>query len=335
MTTQLRTRHPDRLTLAGLLLWFVYAAPGLAGDAPNQARIHELNDEFDLAIEAYLEDIAEEEKTRGPFAMSLVEPLTGLGRSYLATGDLAEAEEVLRRAQHLTHRSQGVHSPAQLPMVDILTDKFLMEDLPLEADRQQRFALFINEHHYGKDSPEVLPALNKMADWFVQTGQYHNAREILEQMIEIMQNDGGEYDLRQLEPLEKIALTRRLQGICCSYRSLLTAREIIENNAAADDDTRMRVYLELADAYLASGKAEDAHENYREALALAGDGKDTLLATPQQIAMSETLNNQRRAFMRYYQVERDGPGPGRYNPYGQSQLRELSPEEQLLLEQQP
>lgn len=142
------------------------------------ARIHEQNDEFNLAVEQYEKAVDEIELVDGQFSERLIEPLAGLGHSYLALGEHELAEEALKRAQHLTHRNKGVHSMSQVPVLDVLTENFLQKDQPLQADKQQKLALFISEHQYGKSSPELVPALYKLGDWYMGTGQFRDGNSM-------------------------------------------------------------------------------------------------------------------------------------------------------------
>lgn len=310
--------------LVGIAL--LVAHPGTAAVAEERAqlaRIHEQNQEFNLAVEEYETAVDEIELADGPYSPRLIEPLTGLGRSYLALGEYELADQTLKRAQHLAHRDEGVHSLTQLPVIDVLTEKYLREDKPLKADQQQRFALYVAEHQYGKNSTDIVPALYKHADWYMESGQYRQARETLERITEIIKSEGGDTDLRLLKPLMLIAKARRLEGICCSYKGLEPALEVLEHNPEATDDMLVDAWLALGDAYLASHDEEQAHQYYKSAWALDPDRFDK----PHKIAMSDSLESSHTGLTRYYRVEQD--------VFGRRRLEEMTPEEKQTLENQP
>ncbi|MEX2489102.1 MAG: tetratricopeptide repeat protein [Pseudomonadales bacterium] len=290
------------------------------------ARIHEQNDEFNLAVEQYEKAVDEIELVDGQFTERLIEPLTGLGRSYLTLDEYELAEEALKRAQHLTHRNRGVHSLSQAPILEVLTQTFLQRDQPLKADQQQKLALYISERQYGKSSPELVPALYKLGDWYMRTGQFRESRKTYERAMEIIESDGGIHDPRLLKPLQLIAETRRLEGICCSYKDLEEALEIIENNANVTNEMVVSVYLSLGDAYLVSHDEEQAHTFYKRAWDLSDKDADKF-SKPRKIAMSEDLDTRSPSFTRYYRIERD--------VFGQRQLQEMTPEEKRAQENQP
>ena len=70
-----------------------------------------------------------------------------------------EAQEVLRLAQHITHRDDGVYSPNQLPMVNQLFKISFQHGDVMSADQQQFFMLRVSERAFGRDSEALLPTL--------------------------------------------------------------------------------------------------------------------------------------------------------------------------------
>ena len=84
----------------------------------------------------------------GDFSSDLFDPLLSLGRAYAASGYVEQAHDTFDRAQHITHRNEGVYSPKQFEILEIKTRLALQAGEPLEADTLQRFLFFINRHNF-------------------------------------------------------------------------------------------------------------------------------------------------------------------------------------------
>ncbi|XOV87684.1 MAG: hypothetical protein ACFHX7_22470 [Pseudomonadota bacterium] len=315
-------------TLLAFCLANVQAADLSVDERLNEAARLEADGDIAAAQEQLTEVVHTITTTDGDFSTRLVEPLITLGRLSLLADELEQAEEYLRRAQHVIHRNEGVHALRQREIVSMLSELHLKRDEPFDADRDQQLLVYLSERNFGKDSPEMLPALDQLADWYIQTGQFYRARKSLERAIEIVEQDGGDRDPRLVQPLIRSAEVRRLQRVCCSYKFLEQARAIVLDNADVPDDERAEVLMALGDAYLASGKDDDAREAYDSAWRLVGDDRASeQFAEPARIAMAKELAEADRNRKRVFEIDN--------NRFGSSSLRELSPEEILRIESRP
>lgn len=276
-----------------------------------------------IAIEDYERLIKSISRESGEFSADLFEPLIGLGRAYAGIGSVELAHETFNRAQHITHRNEGVYSPKQFEILEIKTRLAMQGGEPLEADGLQRFLFFLNTHNF--EDLKVLPAYLNIGKWYMETGQYHRAQKVLQEAVTLIQGSAGEYDLRLLEPLQLIAKSRRLRGVCCTEKYLLQVLEIIENSDNVPQDTRATAYAELADAYTVSGKSKEAAKFY--SLASQTMNSD-VPQEPRMIAMSKQLDGIRRHNTQMFRPERDLFA-------GRRPMRRLSLEEQLQAAYQP
>ncbi len=264
----------------------------------------------------------------GAYSMELVDPLIEIGRRQIEGGDVVAAEESLLRAQHVIHRNEGVHALRQLEIVELLSEIHLDRDEPEDADRLQQMAVYLAERNFGKDSDDIVPALMKLERWYADTGQFQNARRTLDRAVDILSERGGEADPRLIEPLIEAARVRRLNKVCCSYKLLEQARDIVEENTSIPADDRARVYAALGDAYLASGKDSRAREAYQLGWQSLGDElAEAQFSRPVQIAMAEDLLRSDRATKKVFRVDQD--------PLGFNHYRQLTVEEQLGIETRP
>lgn len=264
----------------------------------------------------------------GGFSLDLVDPLITRARTHITDGDDVAAEEALLRAQHVIHRNEGVHALRQLEIIDLMTELHLDREEPEDADRQQQLAVYLAERNYGKDSVEVVPALMKLEAWYADTGQFMHAQRTIDRALDIIRAEGGDADPRLIEPLMEAARIRRLHRICCSYKLLEEARDVVEANPQLPADERAAVYAALGDAYLASNRTDRATEAYRLGWsALDGELANSQFNQPVQIALAEDLEGSDRVNKKVFTVNRDAMGFARY--------REMTVEERLGIETRP
>ncbi|MEX0940980.1 MAG: tetratricopeptide repeat protein, partial [Pseudomonadales bacterium] len=143
------------------------------------AELAEANEDFETARKLYLSIIEEIDRNHDGYDSVLIGPLVGLGRTYQRLGDPLSAEEALKRAQHLIHRTEGVHALSQLEIVELMTEVNLRKGEPFDADTQQKFAMHISERNFEATS-DLLPSLTRLATWYTDTGQFYHANKTLE-----------------------------------------------------------------------------------------------------------------------------------------------------------
>lgn len=293
-----------------------------------QAQLSGLDHERDLnyadAIIQYQAEIEQIEASAGEFTFALFEPLMGLARSLQKIGEIEGAAETARRAQHISHRHEGVHTPRQLEALELLTLLHLSEQEPLEADKQQRFAYYVRKSNVEPDSLEQLPAMEKLAKWFEKTGQLHRARKLNEESLEIVEAHFGEDAIEQLPYLQRLAKLKRLQRVCCSTRIMAQALDLVDANPSVDDKLKAQTYLEVADAHTISGNRTEAETFYERAWNLMTPAERTArFSQPKKIALSRPLDNQTSLATRVYRVERDSFGRRELTPMLDRERREL------------
>jgi tetratricopeptide (TPR) repeat protein len=294
----------------------------------ESAAAYEKDGVYDLAARQYQAVVDALQEELGELDIALVEPLMGLGRSYMKLRDFGRAKEALQHAQHIMHKTDGIHTLRQLEIVDLMTWIDLEQSDPLGADREQQMSLYVSEHNYGKDSVDLLPALYKMSQWYMDTGQHQRARRTLERCKDIISEQLGDDDPRMIEALMMSATNTRLQQTCCSYKYLEKAKNIVEDNPAVADDERAEVYISLADAYIASNKDDLANEYYEKGWKLMGNEvAGTLFDEPELIPMSQELDRVKHAQTETWRLRR--------NELGQTELTKLLNDERLAMKSVP
>lgn len=256
------------------------------------------------------------EAERGPFAASLVAPLMALADWQMSTGNLPEATESLRRAQNIIHRSQGVHSPAQLEAVAQLTKVAMALHDWRAANQQQEFAFFTLTRHHGPAAPETFTAYLDLANWYLRTGQPMRAGRLLVEARDAASARDQRFAIAMLEER-----ARRLQGACCNARRLAEALAESEGQAG-DADALAALHLTLADSLLLGRQPEESWAHYARAAAASPAAGS---APPYPISAKRVLEAPRTEVMTLR------PRPS----FMGTRLERVSPREQLRDPQQP
>ena len=222
-------------------------------------------------------------------------------------GELAEAIDQLRRAQHITHRYGGVYSEQQSDVVDHIADINTTLQNHLEADRQQLFNLRISENVLGTDSIELVPRLEKIGAYFRGRGvalpyassdnfsqtpslDRKDRADIFSQAIRhynraltIQESAYGPSDIRLVNTLRSLAKTRMAQLSGRRYAEDILERvvEIISSNPVADIPEHAVSLINLGDTYTINGN-RNASETYLKAW-------DLLSQTPKLTNLRESI----------------------------------------------
>jgi len=277
-------------------------------EALNAAEGKLINTEYFDAAQSFKEVISVIEATEGEYSPELVEALFGLGQSQQSLGDLTAALDAYQRGQHIIHRTEGVHSLTQLKFLDELIEISLNQEEAMDADKLQRLALYIAEQSFGSADMRLIPHLDRLGKWFMETGQFHQAKKSFEQMEKIVEDGQGEYSTQLIEPLRRLAMNKRLKGTCCAYKPLLKVVEIIDRNPEISKADKADIYTEIADAYLIHRKRKEAAIYYSKAWQqLTAEEATERFEQPQQLVMTELLDEAASRKMETFKVNRNDP----------------------------
>jgi len=212
-------------------------------------------------------DIAE--SLRGQYSPSINKTLADLGELYLGTQQYPQALEVLLRAQHIMHRTDGVYTLDQLHVLDWITQARLLSNQPKLADQQQRFAFRVSARNYAPGDVRLIAAMHKLGNWFRETGQYSDALATFQLLRDSILQNFESNDLRLIEPLRAIASIRLLQEACCTDELLEQVVDLVAVNPGSDVEDQIWAITELADVVLAKRHMKKARNLYERAWALS------------------------------------------------------------------
>jgi tetratricopeptide (TPR) repeat protein len=99
-------------------------------------------------INQYEEALREREESRGAWDPTLAEELMAMGRMLQAQGDYNRALEIFTRAAHISRINHGLISMEQIAPVESMVETYIALNQWAEADRQQRYAFYVQTRAY-------------------------------------------------------------------------------------------------------------------------------------------------------------------------------------------
>jgi TonB family protein len=208
---------------------------------------------------------------------ALIDVYHQLGATYYSLAEYEQSIEALGYALSLIRRVEGVNSVRQLAVLDWLTVSYVQNGQMAQADGQQLLAYHLVLANTGDDDANLLPALMKLADWYLNRGKLDDALFVFEDALALVDNSGMT-ELEKLGPMRGIAtILDRQSGLGGVTTSL--ARQSIQfslnQNRYAENDPGYR--QQIADWYRTTGQLTAAIDAYEEALSLTTEaGGDPL-----------------------------------------------------------
>lgn len=142
----------------------------------------------------YLDAIDNIEAEYGPYATELTDLYLGLGQALLKSGEFEQARDAFHRSVLVVRVNSGPNSPEQTNHLYRLANIATTLGELRAADEVLQNIYFINSTYYGEDSPEMLPVLERMYQWYMVTRPPGS-----------LKLDYGDYD-RMVEMTEEMAL---------------------------------------------------------------------------------------------------------------------------------
>lgn len=221
-----------KLSFTGFALLFqllcLLTAPALAAEPPATGTATDT----DLALltgppaatslnrqeKNFLDAIADIENHYGPYHSHLPQHLMGLGVNYQNRGQHEEAEEIFRRAMHVSRISEGLYSLAQIPMLERLIETTIAQGDWVDANDSHQYLYWLYKRNYGEKDPRMLPAMLKLGHWHLSAYSLDddgnrrfdhliNAHNLYMLAADLISNSFGPNDLQLVEALKGLTVT--------------------------------------------------------------------------------------------------------------------------------
>jgi len=243
----------------------------------NLAIAPQQNGEYEAAVQNYEAAVDIVERVESRLSKHLINPLRGLGNTYLDAGRPDEAIRVYDRAVHLTHVNSGPQNLDQVDLLDALAESFVrLQDLE-EASEIQDLSYQLYARRFGEDSAEILPALQRRARWLHRLGLFGRERDVWYQAIDVVEAEYGEDDLRLIEPLNGLARTYvyDIQRTVSNRGewALRRALEIAENHPESTPSLVADSLIDTGNYHTLRGEAQKARRAYRRAWELLSENE--------------------------------------------------------------
>jgi tetratricopeptide (TPR) repeat protein len=141
------------LFLAGLAL--------AKSDAPNFKQSDPVSDYLDAI------DIAEAELSA--YSLELSDLYLGLGQSHLANREYDRARQAFQRGMQIERVNFGLNSLTQTPYLMSIAEAESFLGNWDESQKALENLYLINTEAYGVQNPRMLPVLNDLLDWYLET----------------------------------------------------------------------------------------------------------------------------------------------------------------------
>ncbi|MFM8353466.1 MAG: hypothetical protein ACKOBM_01000, partial [Gammaproteobacteria bacterium] len=139
----------------------------------------------------------------------LIRPVTLLGDAYMQLGQPAEALDQYQLATHLARVNSGLRSPAQVAIVYREAAAYKALGALSDANDREEYAFRIVTEGAQANDPVLIPALHRLADWYLETDNPYPARALFQQAVGIHSAQGE---------LEREAAVPSLRGLAATFR---------------------------------------------------------------------------------------------------------------------
>lgn len=184
-------------------------APGIVASELDLAARQVETGEFGAARDWLLDHVTDLSAGVNRYDPALVRPLTLLGDAYMGLGEPAEALRQYQHATHLARVSSGLRSPQQVEIVYREATALKSLGALQDANEREEYAFRILAESSDPSDPELLPAINRLAGWYLETDNPYPARALYQQALVIHQATGQ---------LESETAVPALRGLAASFR---------------------------------------------------------------------------------------------------------------------
>ena len=171
------------------------------GDAYVDAR------QYTSAAASYNKALHLAEQHAGFESERVLAPLLGLGKALVASGHHQQAALRLQRALAIQRAQYGLFDVRQQETLKSLAASLTTLDRVPEAQDLMIYRARVAEKTYGEGSPQVIPALCDLGDWFAEVGMSPEARMAFQTALNIAGDKPSLNAPIIVEPLRGIART--------------------------------------------------------------------------------------------------------------------------------
>lgn len=164
------------------------------------AMAQRLNGNFDAALQNYELAVSFIESSTERLNAALIEPLLGIGKTYIDSDRPDLALGYLDRALHVRHVNEGPHSIEQTETLETMAIAYQqMGELRQAADVADRlYILYV--HKFSDKSMEIVPVLLKKGQILGEGGNRREERNAYNEAVNIVEHNEGKSSASLIRP---------------------------------------------------------------------------------------------------------------------------------------
>ena len=274
------------------------------------------NKDYESALRNFMASIDIIERIDDNLSPALINPLQGLAASQAATGQPGLAKLSYDRAVHVSHVNDGPHNADQVDILESIAELHISQGSWEDATAIQEHIFAIQARKIDPQSMEIVPALEKRANWQHRLQRYHRERITWRQIINIVEKYHGKESLELIAPLTNLGKSYLFispaefdyqpEVSASSGESYLRrARKIAEDHPDSTWEIVENSLLSLGDYYILAGRPNRAENVYIDTWTLLSEGNDPTLLQARRDHLETTKVLQRVFPPKYYNSERE------------------------------
>jgi hypothetical protein len=239
---------------------------------------------YELAIEII-------EAKRDMLNLALIDPVLGIGKTYLESGRADLALEYLNRALHVRSVNEGPHTLEQAESLQLLALAYLQLEEFADATEAADRLYLIYERNYPQNSMQLVPALVRKGQILGRGGDRRAERNIYNDAVRIAIKNDGESSEHLISPYISLGQSHQHEY----YEKLVIAEngeELPEVRLLRNAETFLQKALEISqsesisnwnlhvDALLAMADFQTLNESHSQARVLYSDAWRILSENP-------------------------------------------------------
>ncbi len=251
----------------------------------NLAIAQHHNRDFESAQRNFIASIDIIERIDDRLSAALINPLRGLAATQVATGRPDQARLTFQRAVHVSHVNDGPHNRGQIATLEAMSELYISMGEYDDAIDIQENVYGIQARNIDPASIEMLPALEKQANWQHRLQMYQRERLSWRRVISIIEKNYSKEDLRLIPPLTNLGKSYLFvtpaefefqpQASAGSGETYLRrANRIADVNPDSNWELVEETLIALGDYYILSGRPNRAAKIYKEAWTQLSEEED-------------------------------------------------------------
>jgi len=214
-------------------------------------------------------------------------PRRELGKHFVESGRLEEAEPVYREAALLDEKRFGSNHPALGEDLNLLGTLYQKEGRYSEAEPVFKQALMIREKTLGPDHPDMAVSLNNLGELYYHRGKFKEAEPLYRRALAIYEKNGGTNNPEMALTLNNLAGLYDAIGKYAEAEPLYRQALAIREKTLGPDHTDVAQTLNnLAVLYHRQGRFVEAESLYKRSLGI----REKILG-PNHADLAPGLNN--------------------------------------------